>query len=486
MAGGQARARDIPIPLPTSGVFVEAKTGKTSPIFASELHNLVTDGIALEVRRAYELGEEDDLAMQRVPYAFGATPRYIELRAEQAECAGATFARQFDGSAMVAYISSQAMMVDGLDLPVRYDGTIFATALFTTTTGALVQEFDGCIAHHDRLYFWKSNGTLEFYYGDVGAVMGALVQFPLDRLGNITGNMLAAISVTIDAGENNNDALAIYTTTGQIVVYEGLNPGDPNDWNLSVRMQVAPPVSRFAFTRVGGDVWVLTARGLISLRDTLSQGSLALVNTLGRPVADEIRDLVDRPQVFDVPSGTFLPNEWQLHTSADGSSVIVNFFAKDLQRQFIWNVESKGWQTGNYPARHWHNLVLSTDFTTDGGRIGALQSEEDGTEAITAWWYTGWFTFNGEATVAYVKPTIIARGELTVKVAVLRDHMDSAADIAQVQQIVTLSPEGAANVSGKLSLNDEIPCGITGTSFQLRIEVTATWAQIVDMAVGLE
>ena len=80
----QARVQDVDIPLPVGGLFVDAKTGKTSPIFASELNNFSTDGILIELRRETVLGSEDEIALQRVPYTFGPTPRYIELRETQA------------------------------------------------------------------------------------------------------------------------------------------------------------------------------------------------------------------------------------------------------------------------------------------------------------------------------------------------------------------------------------------------------------------
>lgn len=470
----QARVQDVDIPLPVGGLFVDAKTGKTSPIFASELNNFSTDGILIELRRETVLGPEDEIALQRVPYTFGPTPRYIELRETQAECGGVSFARQFNGSAMVAYLSSQALIADGLDMPLRYNGTVFETALFTTSTGTAVQDFDGVLAHHDRAYFWRTNGTLEFYYGDVGSVLGPLERFPLDRLGNITGNMMTALSVTLDAGENANDALAIYTTTGMIVVYEGLDPGDPNNWGLSTRIQVAPPVSRFGITRVGADVWVLTAKGIISLRDTVQQGQLALVNEVARPISDDILELAQTEA------------EWQLHTAADGSQVIINYYTDDVQKQFLWSVDSKAWQTADYPARTWHNLVLKTQFTTGDGRLGEIVKSNDATEVITARWSTGWFSAGGERTVAYVKPTIIAKESVTVKIWVLRDHNETDADLAEAEQVVTIEPESPPNPGRRISLNDEIPIGITGETFQLRIEVTATWAQIVGMRVGLE
>ena len=93
-ASTRARVQDIPIPLPTGGLFVDAKTGQTSPIFAAELHNFSTDGILLELRPESVVDLDGGTVLQRVPYAFGVSPRYIDLRSIQAECDGVTFARQ--------------------------------------------------------------------------------------------------------------------------------------------------------------------------------------------------------------------------------------------------------------------------------------------------------------------------------------------------------------------------------------------------------
>lgn len=468
-------AQDVPLPLPTSGLFVDARTAEISGLYASRLQNFRTDGISLELRKQQILGPADQLVLQRVPFAFGAVPRYINLRSNQAECLNATLVRQFDGNAMVAYVSSQAIIVDGLDLPIAYNGTAFNIATFTTSTTVNADAFDGCIAHNDRLFFWRTNGVLEFYYGGLGAVTGALTRFPLDRLGNITGNILTMASLTLDAGQNSNDALAIYTTSGQIVIYEGLDPGDANDWGLSTRLQVAPPLSRFGVTRVGADVWVMTTVGIVSMADSIQRGSLALVNAITRPIADDILDLAARNPTA----------EWQLHTTADGSQIIINFYTPAMQQQFIWQIDSKAWATADHPARLWHNLALKTDFTTAIGRLGTVALATDPVEAITAIWHTGWFQAGMNRTLLSITPTIIATGPLTVKITVLRDYSETAEDVAESQQIVTIEPEDAAGPSGRVALNEMIPVGIAGSSFQLRMEVTATWAQIVKMAVAL-
>lgn len=473
--GGGREAREVDFPIPLQGLFVDAKSADVSGLYAAKLNNFRTDGVLIETRRQSVLGAADQLVLQRIPFQFGASPRYIDLRADQAECAGQIFARAFNGKAMAAYMSSQAIIADGLDDPIRYDGTGFATAVFTTTTGVSPASFDGCIAHQDRLFFWRTNGTLEFYYGDVGAVMGALDLFPLDRLGNIEGSILSMISLTQDAGANSNDTLAIMTTTGDVVTYTGQDPGDSNNWSIGGRFKSAPPLSRFGMTRAGSDIWMMTALGVVSIADSISQGALSLVSEISAPISDEILDLA----LADPDA------EWQMHAAADGSMIIINYFNASVQRQFIWNVKSRAWATADLPARRWHNLALKTEYTNGIGQLGTFVEDKNGSEVITATWHSSWFKIGGKGRIAYIVPNIIAKGQLVVKVAVLSDRNETASDVLESEQVVTLVPDNPADPGGTVILDGEIGIGAVGKSFQLRIEVTATWAQIVGMRAGI-
>lgn len=468
--GAGQTAREIDLPLPTRGLFVDASTSEVSGLYAATLHNLRTNGLKLETRRQVDLGPADQTALQRIPFEFGLTSRYVDLRATQAECNGQTFTRTFNGSAMAAYISSQVIIADGLDDPLLYNGTTFQTAVFTVAAGASPYTFDGVIAHHDRLFFWRTNGVLEFYYADVGAVMGPLTRFPLDRLGNITGGIQSMMSLTMNAGVDTNDALAIITTTGDVAIYEGLDPGDSDMWNLSTRLKVVPPLSRFGMTRVGGDVWMMTTQGVVSMMETLSKGVLSLVNEFSRPIADEILDLVGAG-----------PAEWQMHTAADGSQIIINYYTPAKQRQFIWQTDSKAWATAEMPARLWHNLVLSTDFTTGPGRLGSLVRTKTGTEMVQMIWHTSWFKLGRDGHIAAILPKIIAAGPLTVTLTVLSNNNATASDIAEATQTVTINPENPADPGGQVALLDLIPVGAVGSEFQLRLEMTAAWAEIIHM-----
>ena len=471
-AAGRPSAREINIPLPLRGILYQARGAQVSNLFAAELVNWRSNGVSMVTRPGLGWEGAASTVLQRMPYEFSGAPRYIELRPTQAVCGTATLDRLFTGTAMSAAISSNVVIVDGFGDPVRYDGTAFYTSIFTTTTGVLPRTFNGAIAHQDRLFFWNTDEP-DFYYGDVGAVQGELVYFPLSRLGNITGKIIAMRSLTIDAGNDINDVLAIFMSTGQIVLYQGLNPSDPDDWRQMGRVQAAPPIGRDSFTSVGSDVWMLTPNGVVSVGESLRSSSLALVSELSTPIAEEVKALVESD-----PAAV-----WELFTARDGSMIVINRRKGIRARQFIFYPLSKSWATGSAAVRSFHNLGTQPQATGFDGRLGSF-STENGEELITARWQSSWFETGQAASLCWVKPTIRAKGPLTVRLVVLSDRRDTLADIAEAEQTLFMEPEG--DDGGTITLDDEFSSDAEGSSFQITLEVTATWAEIISMKAALE
>lgn len=473
-SSGRGVARTITVPLPLQGVLVEAKTAEISGLYAAELVNIKSNGFALETVKSYTYNDLSQTAQRRIPFEFSGFSQYIEIKTTRVNSGSATLERAVAANASVGYISSQAVIVDGMGPPITFDGTTFTERVWTTTTGVDPNTFDGFLVHQDRPFFWKTDGELEFYYGDVGAVEGALSRFPLGRLGNITGRIKGMASLTIDAGNNLNDSLCVMTSTGHLIAYEGLDPSDAEDWRQSARVKTAPPISKDGFANIGGDVWMITPNGLVSVLDSLRQGVLALVGNVSRPVAEGIRALAG-PQT----------GEWQLHLAADGEQIIVNHYLAETGRQFIYHPENNVWETATYPARHWHNLGLRTEFTTPTGTFCTLGAVVDESIPMTSIWETGWFNLNRASEIKHVLPTIIAKGALDVTITVLSDHDETAADIAEAQQTVRVNPDEPADGTENVALNEIFGVGAVGTSFKIRMEVTATWAKIVSLQAGV-
>lgn len=473
-AGRQGLARSVAFPLPTGGLFVEAKKSEVSGSYAATLRNWKSTGTSLETRPQVGYDARSTHVLQRIPFEFSANSFYITTFSGRAVGGGAVVKRRFNGKADVAYISGQALIVDGLAAPVRFDGSAFTTSVFTTSDGINPNAFDGVLTHHDRPYFWKRGGPLDFYYGDVGAVQGELERFPLGRLGNITGSIADILSLTVDAGHGMNDTLCILTTTGQMILYEGLDPGDPADWRLVTRVQAAPPVSGKPFTAVGSDLWMITTSGIVSVTEAIRQGAMALVSDISRPISDQI---LKRAR---------LGGDWQLHTAADGSQVVISHVLDEVAKQWILYLESKTWATADYPARRWHSLGNRFEFTSlNDGLLGQIDQTSTGDEEITAVWHSSWFRVGRSSGIASLTPTILARGPLTFRIAVLSDHNETAEDLAEAWQTVTVEPDVPGDGSESVSLDEMIGCSAVGSVFQIRMEVTAKWAEIVNLQVSL-
>lgn len=474
-AQGRGIARDIPVPLPLRGLLSETRTAQLPGVVAADLVNLRSSGYVMEASPAAIFPNPGALASRRIPYEFGAAPVYVEIFEGQVNAPVATLDRDCDCAAMHDYISGQMIVADGKGPPFTFDGAALVERTFTVDDPTVdPAAFDGVAVYQDRPYFWRRGGPLEFWYGDVGAVQGALTLFPLGRLGNITGSIFAMAPLTIDAAANINDNLAIFTSTGDIVMYEGLNPGDPEAWRLTARVRAAPPVGPDSFARVGGDIWVLTSTGLVSVLESIRQGVLALVGSVSRPVQSRIAGLV--------AAG---PAEWQLHVSADGAQLIVNRYADDAARQVTYWPESQSWSETTYPARRWHNLAGQTEFTTGAGALGRLAPARSATTPRTMAWETSWFDLGRRARVAWLHPTIEAAGPLEVRVAVLTDHDATGLDFAESWQTVTLRPDDPADPGGTVALNERIAVAAAGQTFKIRMEITAAWANIVGLRAGV-
>ena len=204
-------ARPLDLPIPLRGWLVEAKSAAVAGIVASRFENLWTDGMRITTRPGYAWDEEAARPLDRIPYEFGTSPHHLHVNATTLQGSGTAYARTVTGRYMAASLSSRLLLAGGGGAPMAYDGTTVSDAAFTTSTGVAPSTFAGVIAHRDRAYFWPE-GKLEFYHSSsVGAITGPLTRFPLDRLGNITGTIVAMASASLDPGDRAQDLLTIVT-----------------------------------------------------------------------------------------------------------------------------------------------------------------------------------------------------------------------------------------------------------------------------------
>lgn len=459
-------ARNVYLPLPLRGVHAQAAKGMVNNLFAVDLHNFRSTGHSLVLRPPVSAVTAAPGVIWRIPYEFG-PGCYIEVTPGRMRCGNATMVRRNGRRPMHAALSSNVVIVDGQADPVRYDGTSFLPAAYNPPDGVALRDLDGIAAHNDRPFLWKRGGPLEFFYGEVGGVGGRLQRFPLGRLGNITGSIAAIRSLTVDAGHGMNDALCILTTTGQAVVYEGLNPGDPDDWRLLGRFQAAAPVDEHAFVQIGADVWMLTAQGVVSIGESLRSSLLALVSDVARPLMQVILD--------EVHAG---PADWQGHVAGDGSMILLNRVRNGVARQFVFYVESQAWHTTDYPALCWHNLGMVPQFTRMDGALCTVGGEPG--EPVVARWSSSWFTMPDTTQIVSLKPMFSASGPVTVTLTVLADYNETAGDIAEARQVMTVRSDRPGG-----GIADAIIVGQVGQAFRIIMEIEAEWIEMTSIVASV-
>ena len=468
------QAQEAPWPLPLRGLMTEAKSSRINNLYASRFENFRSDGFSMFMRDGFTKNAATN-PIQRIPYEFRGQPRYIEIYSDRAEVDSSTYFRNFGRPVMTAYLSSQAIMVDGRDVPFRYDGTDLQAAGYTSSN-VNVNTLDGAIAHQDRIYMWDSDGPLEFFYGELGAVTGELTRYPLDRLGNISGSIVVMASVSIGDFEGTNDNLVIMTSTGDMVIYEGLDPGDPENWRLWGRAKVAVPFSRFGVTKLGSDALILTKSGVISAIEAMRNQEQAINGRLARPIRKSLVPLIEQ---YGGVEG------WQMMTSPDGAQVVINIPTGATRQQFIYDVEATAWRTADYPAQRWHALNNNLQFThTDGSICTPDDTDGDDGAAITAVYHSSWVDFKKGSQISYLLPEVYGVGAITMKITALTDRNETQRDIDEGTQTITISPQDETDATRQV-INERIPIGVAGDVFQLRIEITAKEAEFAGLRVGV-
>lgn len=124
--------------------------------------------------------------------------------------------------------------------------------------------------HQARLWAVKKNSSSGFYL-PLDALYGDLDEFDFGPKFPRGGYLSFLTTWTIDDGNGAEDHLVAVSSTGSAVVYSGINVADPETWQLVGVYDIGPPVlGRKSFAKVGGDLYILTSQGVVSMSSMLS------------------------------------------------------------------------------------------------------------------------------------------------------------------------------------------------------------------------
>ena len=277
------------------------------------------------------------------------------------------------------HINDFLVMANGADAPKKTDGTSIADLvlqLWNPTTEVFdpfpnPEEIIGGINFKGRAYYWKAREQ-SFYYAQPGGLEGELYEFPLTSIVQTGGHVQVLFTWTQDAGVGPDDILGVLFSTGEILLYQGDDPGNVGFFEQIGRFEIPDPLGRRCWIKFGSDVIIITKNGYVNLTSVLKEEEASDFPAFSRKIAR---------LVFEVGSryGSLFGHEAIL---TDYGFLTFNVpVSTEKSIQYIRNASTGAWSRfTDVPALCWETFNDTPYFGSADGFVrvsGGFADDED-------------------------------------------------------------------------------------------------------------
>jgi hypothetical protein len=292
-AKAQQKGETITFPAPIRGKVSNENLASAQPLGAKVLVNAFPTQTGLRVRGgSRKIATLDGPVLSMFTYVSGSAAKHF----------AASQAKVYDVSSVAdpsvvppADISGQSAgyysavqfstvggeflyIANGSDKLQLYNGTSWQAidgASSPSITGVTTSTLSHVWAYRNRLFFIQS-GSMYAWCLPVNSLGGAATQISLAGVFQNGGSLLTGGAWSMDAGDGIDDRCVFISNQGEVAVYEGADPGDPNDWRLQGRYDITPVLGKRALMPVGGDLLILTEDGIVPISQVVSKDPAAL------------------------------------------------------------------------------------------------------------------------------------------------------------------------------------------------------------------
>lgn len=270
------------LPAPTAGWDAVSPLAGMRPDAAIELVNLIPRARDVASRRGY---------IEHVSSAFTDLKKLHTYNAETPQLLAVADGNIYDitdGTAtdltaavgaldeemIVAAYKSFLIFCNGAQIPRVYDGSTTPAPALSATGPSSLADLRGAVTYRGRVYYWeKPDGTnpQSFWYAAAGAYQGTLTEYPINEFTQ-GGYIVQLANWSVDGGAGIDDNLVVLMSTGEVLIYQGGDPGSASDWALIGVFQIGEPVGVEPASQVGGDLLVLTKDGYVVLSAAIREG----------------------------------------------------------------------------------------------------------------------------------------------------------------------------------------------------------------------
>lgn len=309
-------------------------------------------------------------------------------------------------------MSGAMALVNGSDAPIKLDyapGTGVVVSNLPITGGTPNADAFKIIHIFKSRSYFASGDEPAFWYSEVNALGGTLTRFPIDRVAATSGNVIEINSWTRDGGLGPDDFFVLFLDTGEILVYQGSNPAEANDWAIVGRYKMGKVL---ASTQFGGKLHCVTDQDYNVLPDDLLVEGLQVPSKMSGAARDAVkRDSSDNWQIiFDPQWG------WR----------VVNVPYGSQREQHVLNLRTGGASRFTIPANVWTRHKGDLYFGGQNAKVYKIREGTDDGSAIS-WSAQQAFTDFGIAQdkgVRNYRPMWQAYGTLTGGSGLIYDYAD--------------------------------------------------------------
>lgn len=131
--------------------------------------------------------------------------------------------------------------------------------------------------YQKRLWFIEKDSLNSWYMDNADSVGGALVKYPLSGIMTQGGHLVWGQPWSLDTSAQGglSDQQAICSSEGEVAIFQGLWPADPN-WTQVGVYKVGKPMGNRAFFKGGGDIAIAASVGLQPLSKAITLDITAL------------------------------------------------------------------------------------------------------------------------------------------------------------------------------------------------------------------
>lgn len=276
------------------------------------------------------------------------------------------------GTHMVAF--------SGQDAPIVYNATGVhrlvpgnGTDPFTVSGTDPLKWIQGTI-HMKRIWAVEVNTTLGWFL-PADALYGVAQFFDFGPFFKRGGYLTCLATWTVDAGEGTNDHLVGISSLGDVVVFSGVDVENADTWNLVGVYYIGKPVrGRRFYTNVGGDLYILTNTGIVSM-DAL------VTSTQVNPSPSTVYSKKIQFMISQSTSDLGDLDGWEIKFVPDHNLLFVNVpsIYANGSGQLVANHITTSWCTfRDMPGITWHVIDGNLLFGKENGTVMiALVGDKD-------------------------------------------------------------------------------------------------------------